>query len=57
MSWLLKFFVTAIIGILALKALGGSDDPLLPVTTDDRNYHVAVRYVDQPSHRMVIVGS
>lgn len=27
MSWLLKFFVTAIIGILALKALGGSDDP------------------------------
>lgn len=57
MSWLIKFAVTAAVGILAVKLIGGTGAQSIVTTTDGMNLLKTTKYLDETSHDVVLVGS
>ncbi|QIG92804.1 hypothetical protein [Bradyrhizobium sp. 6(2017)] len=57
MVWMLKFAIAVVAAIGILKLAGGHESSPLATTTDALNYATAARYVNNSSHKAVIVGS
>ena len=57
MSWLIKFAVTAAVGVFAAKLIGGTGAQSISTTTDRMNMLKTTRYLAETSHDVVIVGS
>lgn len=57
MLWMIKFGITAVVAIAALRLGANYDVRTIVTTTESQNYAVAAKYLNRGTHNTVLVGS